>query len=111
MLQEDAEDFVLRSPERRDSDRVKLIVDVTFERGEATGIANTRDVGIGGLYMATAADLKVGDALKMRMTFYDHPMSIIGVVVYSDPGKGVGVRFNDLPIETEAILRSNLNLV
>ena len=32
--------------ERRDSDRKKLIVDVRFEGGDGTGIANTRDMGL-----------------------------------------------------------------
>ncbi len=50
-----------RTPaERRGSDRKKLIVDVRFEGGDGTGIANTRDIGVGGLHMTTTAMLDMG---------------------------------------------------
>ena len=43
--------------ERRGADRKKLIIDVKFGGGDGTAIANTRDIGIGGLYMTTTAHL------------------------------------------------------
>ncbi len=86
-----------RSPaERRGSDRKKLIVDVRFEGGDGTGIANTRDIGVGGLYMTTTAALDMGTPILMTLTVGARAMNIKGVVVYSDPGHGVGVRFKDL---------------
>ncbi len=42
---------------RRGSERKKLIIDVRFDGGDGTGIANTRDIGSGGLYMTTTAQL------------------------------------------------------
>lgn len=86
-----------RSPaERRGSDRKKLIVDVRFEGGDSTGIANTRDIGEGGLYMTTTAVLDIGTPIMMSISVGDRTLEIKGVVVYSDPGHGVGVRFKDL---------------
>ena len=98
-----------RSPsERRGSDRKKLIVDVRFDGGDGTGIANTRDIGVGGLYMTTTAILEIGTPIAMTLNVGDKTLTISGVVVYSDPGHGVGVRFRDLSDEDEAFLDREL---
>ena len=100
----------LSESERRGSDRKKLIVDVHFSGGDATGIANTRDIGIGGLYMTTNSVLEIGTPIFLRMSVGDDELAINGVVVYSDPGHGVGVRFQDLSAENEAVLKDILDL-
>jgi len=100
-----------RSPsERRGSDRKKLIVDVRFEGGDGTGIANTRDIGEGGLYMTTTSVLSVGTPILMSINVGPRAMNIRGVVVYSDPGHGVGVRFQDLQEEDKAFLSGDIDL-
>ena len=100
----------LSPAERRQSDRKKLIVDVQFNGGDATGIANTRDIGVGGLYMTTNASLDVGTLIFMRMTVNGKEVALSGVVVYTDPGQGVGVRFHGLSDENETMLKSELEL-
>lgn len=100
----------LSPSERRSSDRKKLIVDVHFNGGDATGIANTRDIGIGGLYMTTNAKLDTGTLIFLRMIVAGRELAISGVVVYTDPGHGVGVRFHSLTDETESILKEGLEL-
>jgi hypothetical protein len=98
-----------RSPaERRSSDRKKLIVDVRFEGGDGTGIANTRDIGVGGLYMTTTAILDIGTPIVMSISVGEKTLNINGVVVYSDPGHGVGVRFKDLSDENAEFLSGEL---
>ena len=98
-----------RSPsERRASDRKKLIVDVNFDGGNGTGIANTRDIGAGGLYMTTTATLETGTAITMSMVIGGRTLDLKGVVVYSDPGHGVGVRFRDLDEADEQFLTAEL---
>lgn len=98
-----------RSPaERRGSDRKKLIIDVRFDGGDSTGIANTRDIGSGGLYMTTTAALEIGTPIMMSLSVGDKTLNISGVVVYSDPGHGVGVRFRDLSNEDEVFLAREL---
>lgn len=99
----------LSASERRGSDRKKLIIDVHFSDGDATGIANTRDIGIGGLYMTTNAKLDIGTPILMNLTINSEEISIRGVVVYADPGHGVGVRFDNLSPEKEAFLNNELN--
>jgi hypothetical protein len=100
----------LSPAERRQSDRKKLIIDVQFNGGDATGIANTRDIGIGGLYMTTDARLETGSLIFMRMNVGGRDVALNGVVVYADPGHGVGVRFHGLTDEIEEILKRELEL-
>ncbi len=100
----------LSPSERRNSDRKKLIIDVRFEGGDGTGIANTRDIGVGGLYMTTTAMLDTGTPIVMTLNVGPRTMNLNGVVVYSDPGHGVGVRFRNLESNDEEFLRSELEL-
>lgn len=99
----------ISASERRGSDRKKLIIDVRFSGGDATGIANTRDIGIGGLYMTTNAKLDIGTPISMTMSIEAKEISLNGIVVYTDPGHGVGVRFNNLSPEDENFLMRELN--
>ncbi len=101
---------VLSPSERRGTDRKKLIVDVRFEGGDGTGIANTRDIGSGGLYMTTTAILDQGTPIMMTVNVGARTMNLNGVVVYSDPGHGVGVRFKNLDRTDEEFLKSELEL-
>ena len=103
-------DAVSSPSNRRGTDRKKLIIDVRFDGGDGTGIANTRDIGIGGLYMTTTAILDQGTPILMTLSIADRSMSINGTVVYSDPGHGVGVRFKNLDSGDEQFLRTELDL-
>ena len=100
----------LSPSERRYTDRKKLIIDVNFKGGDATGIANTRDIGIGGLYITTKTTLETGTPIFMRMTLGEKEISLSGVVAYSDPENGVGVRFQNLSEEDETLLKRELEL-
>ena len=100
----------LSPSERRQSDRKKLIVDVKFEGGDATGIANTRDIGVGGLYMTTNAKFETGMPIAMRLTVGGTEIALDGVVTYVDPGQGIGVRFHGLSDEKSERLKRELEL-
>lgn len=100
----------LSQDERRSSDRKKLVVDVRFSGGDATGIANTRDIGIGGLYMTTNTKLEIGTPIFLQMSVGEKDLALDAVVVYSDPGHGVGVRFHNLSEEDETYLRESLSI-
>jgi hypothetical protein len=100
----------LAPSERRSSDRKKLIVDVSFDGGDATGIANTRDIGVGGLYMTSNARLENGTPILIRMTIGGREVSLNGAVVYTDPGHGVGVRFHNLSEEDAGLLMRELEI-
>jgi hypothetical protein len=99
----------LAPSEKRKSDRRKLIIDVKFEGGDATGIANTRDIGVGGLYMTTNAALGTGTPIFMTMIVGTREIALNGTIAYVDPGQGVGVRFQNSPAD-EAFLRQELDL-
>ena len=96
--------------ERRIAERKKLIINVRFDGGDGTGIANTRDIGIGGLYMTTTAPLDQGTPIVMTLTLGEQTMNINGVIAYSDQGHGVGVRFRDLDASEEDLLRKELDI-
>ncbi|MCB1025057.1 MAG: PilZ domain-containing protein [Acidobacteria bacterium] len=103
-------DEALTAQERRGSDRKKLIVDVNFEGKDITGIANTRDIGVGGLYITTEANLESGNEINLRMTFGDEEFEVKGTVAYADKGVGVGVRFKDLTFEQISLLKRELEV-
>ena len=110
-MDEKDQDESLSNSDRRTSDRKKLIVDVRFDGGDGTGIANTRDIGAGGLYMTTTAPLAHGTSVIMTLNMGARTLNINGTVVYADPGHGVGIRFRNLDPDDERFLKDELDLV
>ena len=94
--------------ERRQHDRSRLIVDVYFDGADATGVASTKDISPGGLYMNTRADLPEGGLLTMRIPFPEGDVVVNAEVVYSNPGRGVGVRFHGLTEKDRALMERAL---
>ena len=91
--------------ERRGYDRSRLIVDVFFDGKDVTGVASTKDISPGGLYMNTQAEIPEGALLLVRIPFKpDAQVVVNAVVVYSNPGRGVGLRFQGLSDEAKAVL-------
>ncbi len=104
MADDNAERF--ESPEeRRSHDRSRLIVDVFFDSKDATGVASTKDISPGGLYLNTQTEIPEGALVLVRIPFRKD-VEVVGdaVVVYSNPGRGVGLRFQGLPDEARALL-------
>ena len=96
--------------ERRSHDRSRLIVDVFFDGKDVTGVASTKDISPGGLYMNTQADLPEGALLLVRIPFRGNVQAVCNaVVVYSNPGRGVGLRFQGLPDEVRALLEREVS--
>jgi hypothetical protein len=95
--------------ERRHHDRSRLIIDVFFNGQDATGVASTQDISVGGLYMNTQTNLPEGSVLMIRIPFKDGKQVVVNAeVVYSNPGSGVGVRFQGLTAEDEQTLASEI---
>lgn len=90
--------------ERRQFDRSRLIVDVFFDGKDATGVASTKDIGAGGLYLNTQAELAEGAVLLLRIPMGEQQIVVNAEVVYSNPGRGVGVRFEGLSDSDRALL-------
>ena len=107
----DDTDEVLNLPqdERRAFDRSRLIVDVFFNGADATGVASTKDISPGGLYMNTKTALPEGALLTLRIPFSDGQQVVINAeVIYSNPGIGVGVSFHGLTDEDRELMRREL---
>ena len=96
--------------ERRSYDRSRLIVDVFFDGKDVTGVASTKDISVGGLYMNTKADIPEGALLLIRIPFRNDAQVVCNaVVVYSNPGRGVGLRFQGLSDEVRAMLEREVS--
>ena len=100
----------LEAPEeRRRHYRSRLIVDVFFDGNDATGVASTKDISVGGFYLNTQANLPEGATLLVRIPLREgHQIVAHAVVVYSNPGRGVGLRFQGLSEENRALIESEL---
>jgi hypothetical protein len=97
------------SEERRLHDRSRLIVDVFFNGSDATGVASSKDISLGGLYMNTQAELPEGAVLTLRIPLSNEQQVVVNAeVVYSNPGRGVGVRFQGLRPEDRALMEREL---
>src|SRR5215212_478826 len=88
--------------ERRRFERSRLIIDVFYNGADLTGVASSQDISPGGLYMNTQAELPEGSVLTLRLPLAGRE------VVYSNPGRGVGVTFHGLSDEDRAHLVSAL---
>ena len=94
--------------ERRRHERSRLIIDVYFNGDDLTGIASTKDISPGGLYMNTQAEIPEGSLLTLRLPLEGRDVVCNGEVVYSNPGRGVGVTFQGLSDEDRAHLEDAL---
>jgi len=106
---EDMDESLDGPDDRRRYDRARLIVDVFFDGKDVTGIASTKDISVGGFYMNTQATLPEGATLLVRIPL-DAGKQIVAnaEVVYSNPARGVGVRFVDLSEENRVLIEREL---
>ena len=107
-MPEEFEGDEMTRDERRQFDRSRLIVDVFFDGGEATGVASTRDLSLGGIYLSTKANIPIGSTLTLRIPVGVQRAVVKGDVVYSNPGQGVGMRFHRLSAEARAVMEREL---
>ena len=94
--------------ERRRYERSRLIIDVFFDGADLTGVAGTQDISPGGLYMNTKAEIPEGAVLTLRIPVEGRDIVCNGEVVYSNPGRGVGVNFQGMSDEDRAYLEGAL---
>ncbi len=97
-----------RLDDRRQHDRSRLIVNLFFDGADSTGVASTKDISVGGLYMNTQTVIPEGSLLTLRIPFAEGDVIVNAEVVYSNPGRGVGVRFHGLPENQRLLLERSL---
>jgi hypothetical protein len=98
--------------ERRLFDRARLIVDVFYDGKDTTGVASTKDISIGGLYMNTETDLPEGSVLLVRIPLGEGKQVVVNAeVVYRNQGRGVGLRFQGLSEDDRALMERELGNV
>ncbi len=91
--------------DRRRFDRARLIIDLFVDGKDITGVANTKDIGGGGLYMNTQTELPEGSVLLVRIPFGEDRQVVTNAeVVYCNPGIGVGLRFHGLSEEDRGLI-------
>jgi hypothetical protein len=108
-MNDDTKEEIEDQEERRRYDRARLIVDVFFDGQDSTGVASTKDISLGGLYMNTKADVPEGEQLMVRIPFGKREIVCTAEVVYRNPGLGLGVRFLDLSDDSRAMLNQELS--
>ena len=95
--------------DRRRYDRARLIVDVFFDGNDATGVASTKDISVGGFYMNTQTVIPEGSVLLVRIPFPDGKQVVANAeVVYSNPTRGVGLRFKSLSDDNRELIEREL---
>jgi len=102
------EHFSSEREDRRTFDRSRLLVDVFFDGKDATGIASTKDLSAGGLYMNTQAEIPEGAVLSLRIPLGQHQIVVDAEVIYANPQRGVGVKFRNLSTEDRALLAGEI---
>ena len=65
VVADDVEEPLIAQEERRAHDRSRLILDVFFDGQDVTGVASTKDISPGGLYMNTQANIPEGAFLMV----------------------------------------------
>ena len=94
--------------ERRQFERSRLIIDVFYDGADLTGVASTQDISPGGLYMNTQAEIPEGALLTLRLPLNGRDVVCNAEVIYSNPGRGVGVNFQGLSEDDRAFLEGSL---
>lgn len=109
-MADDHEEGFETQEERRGHDRTRLIVDVFFDGQDVTGVASTKDISPGGLYLNTQTMIPQGAMLLVRIPFRQGAEVVCRAeVIYSDPGRGVGLRFRDVTDEGRAVLEREVS--
>lgn len=108
-MDDEFEEGVETPDDRRRHDRSRLIVDVFYDGNDATGVAATKDISPGGFYMNTTANIPEGSVLLVRIPFGDGKQVVANAeVVYANPERGVGLRFQSLSEENRELIEREL---
>jgi uncharacterized protein (TIGR02266 family) len=93
---------------RRSSPRVPVAVPISFQTGGVIAGARTQDVGRGGLAIRTMEPLPIGTQIELtfKLPGSSHDVTALGRVSWSDRRVGMGVQFEKLTPDAQALLSS-----
>lgn len=92
--------------DRRSAPRYALVLAaevVELPRG-AKLTARTSDISRTGCYVDTLNPIPQGSQVRLRFTHYEEVFEAIGRVVYVSPGLGMGISFEEVAPEQQALL-------
>jgi uncharacterized protein (TIGR02266 family) len=91
---------------RRAGTRVSVSLPISFRAGQTIAAAQTRDIGPGGVGVRTMEPLPAGTPLQLTLKLpgESRDLSSYGRVVWSDRRVGMGVQFDRLTAEVQALL-------
>jgi hypothetical protein len=93
-------------PERRKYARIKTSIPIEFkaEGAAVASHAETADLSLSGCYVEMSFTLPVGTKLDLVLWVEDERLAVKGVVVTHHPQFGNGIKFVDMPQESQAKL-------
>ena len=91
---------------RRAGTRVSVSLPISFRAGQTIAAAQTRDIGPGGVGVRTMEPLPAGTPLQLTLKLpgESRDLSSYGRVVWSDRRVGMGVQFDRVTAEVQALL-------
>lgn len=91
--------------EQRDQPRVPVFLDVAWE-GTGQLTARTSDLSLGGCFIDTVSRVTEGETVRFRLRMPDGDwLQLMGVVAYTYPNIGFGLRFVDMSTEAQSKLK------
>ena len=85
--------------ERRDEDRLSIPLEARWEGLSGKYAARTSDLGLGGCYIETLAQVAAGEEIHFELQLpTGFWMPLHGTIVYHQPTLGFGVRFDHLTL-------------
>ncbi len=82
--------------DQRDCERSPFIADIEFfdiDRGGTVLVGRTSDLSCGGCYVDCLCPVPLDAQFRVRIAHDGQTIEAVGLVVYSQPGSGVGISF------------------
>ncbi len=93
--------------DQRDCERSPFIADIEFfdiDRGGTVLVGRTSDLSCGGCYVDCLCPVPLDAQFRVRIAHDGQTIEAVGLVVYSQPGSGVGVSFTYMAPQNRSIL-------
>jgi uncharacterized protein (TIGR02266 family) len=83
--------------DKRQHERYRVAIDVTFRHGDALVTARTRDISLGGMFLETTQGVPYGTQLtiELKLPALQAPAVLEGTVRWMGPD-GMGIQFGAL---------------